>query len=158
MSKGRSLPGYSTLTANYPVDSDSAKVIQQIGGDLTQSWVGSNSCVMRMCKAFNYAGKEHAIPKPTKQFLTLTGADKKWYGIRVIEFIDYLRNTYRPPDLVKKVDADVSKVLDSEQPKAFFQKNVFERVTDSPAEFSKLVDHDIDKWGTLIKQVGVKID
>jgi tripartite-type tricarboxylate transporter receptor subunit TctC len=63
-----------------------------------------------------------------------------------------------PPDLVKRIHADVSKVLDSQQSKEFFQKNVFERVTDSPAEFAKLVDHDIDKWGTLIKQVGVKID
>jgi tripartite-type tricarboxylate transporter receptor subunit TctC len=63
-----------------------------------------------------------------------------------------------PPDIVKRIHADVSKVLDSQQPKEFFQKNVFERVTDSPGEFAKLVDHDIDKWGTLIKQVGAKID
>jgi tripartite-type tricarboxylate transporter receptor subunit TctC len=63
-----------------------------------------------------------------------------------------------PPDLVKRIHADVSKVLDSQQSREFFQKNVFERVPDSPAEFAKLVDHDIDKWGTLIKQVGVKID
>jgi tripartite-type tricarboxylate transporter receptor subunit TctC len=62
------------------------------------------------------------------------------------------------PDLVKRIHADVSKVLDSQQSKEFFQKNVFERVTDSPAEFASLVAHDIDKWGTLIKQVGVKID
>jgi len=63
-----------------------------------------------------------------------------------------------PPDLVKRIHADVSKVLDAQQSKEFFQKNVFERVPDSPAEFARLVDHDIDKWGTLIKQVGVKID
>ena len=49
-------------------------------------------------------------------------------------------------------------MLDSQQSKEFFQKNVFERVNDSPAEFASLVAHDIDKWGTLIKQVGVKID
>ena len=42
--------------------------------------------------------------------------------------------------------------------KEFFAKNVFERVTDSPAEFAKLVAHDVGKWGTLIKQVGAKID
>ena len=63
-----------------------------------------------------------------------------------------------PPDRVKRIHADVSKVLDSQQSKEFFQKNVFERVNDSPAEFTSLVAHDIDKWGTLIKQVGVKID
>ena len=63
-----------------------------------------------------------------------------------------------PPELVQKIHADVSKVLDLPQTKEFFQKNSFERVTDSPAEFAKLVDHDIAKWDTLIKQVGAKID
>jgi tripartite-type tricarboxylate transporter receptor subunit TctC len=63
-----------------------------------------------------------------------------------------------PPDLVEKIHADVGKVLDTPQSKQFFEKNSFERVTDSPAEFGKLVDHDIEKWATLIKQVGAKID
>ena len=63
-----------------------------------------------------------------------------------------------PPELVNKIHTDVSKVLDAPQSKEFFAKNVFERVTDSPAEFAKLVAHDVDKWGTLIKQVGAKID
>jgi tripartite-type tricarboxylate transporter receptor subunit TctC len=63
-----------------------------------------------------------------------------------------------PPELTAKIHADVSKVLDSAQSKEFFQKNAFERVTDSPAEFAKLVEHDIAKWDGLIKQVGAKID
>ena len=28
----------------------------------------------------------------------------------------------------------------------------------TPAEFTKLVDHDIAKWDTLIKQVGARVD
>lgn len=63
-----------------------------------------------------------------------------------------------PPELVEKIHADVSKVLDLPQTKEFFEKNSFERVTDTPAEFAKLVAHDIEKWDTLIKQVGAKID
>ena len=37
-----------------------------------------------------------------------------------------------PPELVNKIHADVSKVLDLPQSKEFFEKNSFERVTDSP--------------------------
>jgi hypothetical protein len=97
----RALPAFALLSANYPTDSDSPKVIQQIGGELTQSWVGPNSCVMRMSKAFNYAGKDHEIPKSPGGLLTVKGADGKNYAIRVIEFIAYLHNQYREPDLVK---------------------------------------------------------
>jgi tripartite-type tricarboxylate transporter receptor subunit TctC len=63
-----------------------------------------------------------------------------------------------PADLVNRIYADVSKGLDEPQSKDFFEKNSFERVTDTPAEFAKLVEHDTDKWATLIKQVGAKID
>ena len=52
-----------------------------------------------------------------------------------------------PPELVNKIHADVSKVLDLPQTKEFFEKNSFERVTDSPAEFAKLVEHDIPAMG-----------
>src|SRR5579884_572251 len=95
------LPAFSLLAANYPTDPDSPKVIQQLGGDLTQSWVGPNSCVMRMSRAFNYAGKDHEIPRGRSGLLTVKGADSKNYAIRVIEFIDYLHSRYRNPDLVK---------------------------------------------------------
>jgi tripartite-type tricarboxylate transporter receptor subunit TctC len=63
-----------------------------------------------------------------------------------------------PPELANKIHADVSKVLDLPETKEFFQKNSFERVTDSPTEFARLVEHDSQKWETLIKQVGAKID
>jgi tripartite-type tricarboxylate transporter receptor subunit TctC len=63
-----------------------------------------------------------------------------------------------PPELVAKIHADVSKVLDLPKSKEFFEKNSFERVDQTPAEFAKLVADDSKLWGTLIKQVGGKID
>ena len=63
-----------------------------------------------------------------------------------------------PPELVNTIHADVSKVLDLPQTKEFFEKNSFERVKDTPAEFTKLVERDSQHWKTLIDQVGAKVD
>ena len=63
-----------------------------------------------------------------------------------------------PADLVAKIHADVSKVLDLPQSKEFFEKNSFERVTLSPPDFAKLVADDSKHWEAIIKQVGAKID
>ena len=63
-----------------------------------------------------------------------------------------------PPQLAAKIHADVGKVLDLPQTKEFFQKNSFERVTLSPADFGKLIEHDSRHWEALIKQVGAKVD
>jgi tripartite-type tricarboxylate transporter receptor subunit TctC len=63
-----------------------------------------------------------------------------------------------PPELVAKINADVGKVLDLPQTREFFQKNSFERVDLSPAQFAKLVEDDSKHWETIINKVGAKID
>jgi tripartite-type tricarboxylate transporter receptor subunit TctC len=63
-----------------------------------------------------------------------------------------------PPELANRIHADVSKVLDLPQTREFFEKNSFERVTDSPAEFARLVERDSQHWKALIDQVGAKVD
>jgi tripartite-type tricarboxylate transporter receptor subunit TctC len=61
------------------------------------------------------------------------------------------------PELVAKIHADVTKVLDMPQVREFFTKNSFERVNASPAEFKALIEKDSRHWAELVKQVGVKI-
>ena len=63
-----------------------------------------------------------------------------------------------PPELVAKIHADVTKVLDAPQTREFFQKNSFERVDLSPAQFSRLIADDSKHWGALVKQVGAKLE
>ena len=63
-----------------------------------------------------------------------------------------------PADLVNKIYADVSRVLDAPQTKAFFETNSFERVRLSPAQFGELIERDLKHWGDLIKAVGAKVE
>jgi tripartite-type tricarboxylate transporter receptor subunit TctC len=62
------------------------------------------------------------------------------------------------PDLVKKIHADVGKVLELPQSREFFQTNSFERVDLTPQQFAQLIQDDSKHWGTLIKAVGAKLD
>jgi tripartite-type tricarboxylate transporter receptor subunit TctC len=62
------------------------------------------------------------------------------------------------PELVAKIHADVSKVLELPQTREFFQKNSFEHVDLSPAQFTKLIEADSKHWEALIKAVGAKIE
>ncbi len=84
------LPPFRTLAANYPTSADGEQVKQDIAGEVTQSWLGVNTCVIRMSKALNYAGKVHQIPRHHSGLLTVRGDDKKNYAVRVAEFIVYL--------------------------------------------------------------------
>jgi tripartite-type tricarboxylate transporter receptor subunit TctC len=63
-----------------------------------------------------------------------------------------------PPDVVAKIQADVSKALDHQQTKEFFAKNSFERVSLTQPEFAKLIESDSKHWEALIKSVGAKLE
>ena len=98
-------------------------------------------------------GKEGEVAALLKSALPLANAESAttvWFAL--------FGPANMAPELVARIHADVSKALDLPQTREFFEKNSFERLTDSPAEFAKLVEHDIQKWDALIKQVGAKLD
>ncbi len=101
------LPPFAALVANYPADANGEDVKRNIGGELTQSWLGANTCVMRMSRAFNYAGKVHEIPRHHRGLLTVRGSDDKNYAVRVAEFIVYLNGKYGAPD-ISKTGSDIA--------------------------------------------------
>ena len=63
-----------------------------------------------------------------------------------------------PPQLLKKIHADVSKALDHPETQAFFKTNSFQRVNLSPQDFGKLIQSDLKHWTGLINALGIKID
>jgi hypothetical protein len=92
------LPSFQALSRNYPTTQNGAAVRQEIGGGVLDSWLGENTCVIRMCKSFNYAGKAYEIPKSGRMH-TVPGADGKYYAYKVLEFIEFLTTTYGRPNI-----------------------------------------------------------
>ncbi len=139
------LPSFNDLKMNYPVSS-SELVKSNIGGNVNAAYI-TNTCVVRMCRAFNYVGVDHAVfatispdwktPKhpnfleqrklngheiPTnynyiKAFVTVSGNDKKRYAIRVDEFLDYINHKYRLCNQHVKLDKDF--IVMADQMRAF---------------------------------------
>jgi hypothetical protein len=94
------LPPFATLVPNYPVDHDADKVKSGIGGAVDADWI-TNTCVVRVSKAFNYAGKTYEIPRKSSGLLTVKGGDQKNYAIRVQEFIKFLHRKYGAPNVTR---------------------------------------------------------
>jgi hypothetical protein len=94
------LPSFASLKTRYPTDDDPAAVKNDIGGEVNAEWI-TNTCVIRMSKAFNYAGgAKYEIPR-TEHLLTVKGDDKKNYAIRVAEFIEFLNKTYGTATIIR---------------------------------------------------------
>jgi tripartite-type tricarboxylate transporter receptor subunit TctC len=61
-----------------------------------------------------------------------------------------------PGDIADKIRADVGRILASPEARKVYDIQTIERVELTPAQFAKQIRDDFDKWGALIKAVGLK--
>ena len=92
----KKLPDYGVIAPFYPAAASAEAVKLAIGGDVNQKHY-KNTCIIRISQPLNYAG--HLIPPDSPTFRTKLGNDKKWYGLRVSEFWDYMTRTYGNPTI-----------------------------------------------------------
>jgi tripartite-type tricarboxylate transporter receptor subunit TctC len=60
-----------------------------------------------------------------------------------------------PPDIVKRVNSEVARVLGSPEVKAKLAPQGIELVTNSPEDFAKFIRADHVKWGKVIKEANI---
>ena len=94
------LPSFALLRRNYITDHNPAVILHTIGGTIGNlSETRTNTCVIRMSRAFNYAGAQYELPSNQKvpPLRTLPGKDRKNYAYNVHDFLGYLGHRYGPP-------------------------------------------------------------
>lgn len=99
----KTLPDFSVLAAFYPATLSAEAVKLTIGGDVNQAHY-KNTCVIRISQPLNHVG--HLLPPDSQKFRTKQGKDKRWYGLRVDEFWDYMTRTYGKPTIHKRRGKD----------------------------------------------------
>ncbi len=61
------------------------------------------------------------------------------------------------PELVSKINRDVTIVLNDEDVKAGFAAQGAQGLGGSPAEFAAFIKTDYDKWGKVVREAGIKL-
>ena len=99
-------PDFAKLWDAYP-NGEADEVKALIGGAVDADWI-TNTCTIRMSRAFNYAGREWRIPfghkyadqrAAPKILNTVKGADGLRYAFRVAEFLKYLKEKFGKPQI-----------------------------------------------------------
>ena len=100
------------------------------------------------------AGTSRAAARPDLPTIAEAGVP----GFSTTVWFALLGPANMAPALAARIHADVGNVLDLPQTREFFEKNSFERVNLSPAQFGELIERDSRHWDALIKAVGAKIE
>jgi tripartite-type tricarboxylate transporter receptor subunit TctC len=73
-----------------------------------------------------------------------------WYGL--------FTTGHTPAPVVKRLAAEVAQVLKQPAVREAILKMGMEPVGSTPEEFTKVVLHDMERWGKVVRAVGVKVD
>jgi tripartite-type tricarboxylate transporter receptor subunit TctC len=81
----------------------------------------------------------------------LTGFESiQWYGV--------LSPSKVPPELISKIQKDISTVFSTAEAKQQLFSLGYEETLSKPKEFSAFLKADLDKWARVIKAANIKID
>ena len=102
--------------------------------------------------AVTTAKRSSLMPElPTLSETGLPGFDiYTWWG--------FMAPAGTPKEIIAKWNAEVTRILNSPEIKAFFAQQGAEPAPDSPEQFAALIRSEISKYAKIVKQSGAKVD
>ena len=102
--------------------------------------------------AVTTAKRSSLMPElPTLSETGLPGFDiYTWWG--------FMAPAGTPKEIIAKWNAEVTRILNSPEMKAFFAQQGAEPAPDSPEQFAALIRSEISKYARIVKQSGAKVD
>jgi tripartite-type tricarboxylate transporter receptor subunit TctC len=79
-------------------------------------------------------------------------------GYEVFGWNGYAAPAGTPADVIGKLNREIARILHSPEVKAYLLSLGAESVGNSPEEFGKLIKSETEKWGKLIRALGLKLD
>ena len=116
------LRDFDKMWDSYPAPGRTADEAKHIIGGRAESDRITNTCVLRLSRAFNYSG--NLIPRSRNdEILTIKGGDGLNYALRVREFTRYMKRKYGAPAVdytyAGASDEDVAIAAENEAPTDF---------------------------------------
>lgn len=94
------LPDFDLMASLYPGKGWEAKDVKAlVGGSLDKGDI-TNTCIVRISRPLNYLN--HRLPPRTNKFPTRVGTDGFNYGLRVVDFWDWMIEVYGKPGVYAK--------------------------------------------------------
>ena len=87
-----------------------------------------------------------------------TVAEQGYPGFEAVAWIGMLAPAKTPPEIVSKLNADVKKILESDDVKARLAAQGFNAEPQQPEAFAAYMKTEVQKWGAIVKSANVKVE
>jgi tripartite-type tricarboxylate transporter receptor subunit TctC len=103
-------------------------------------------------RALGQVGESRSVLLPNIPTLKEQGVQ----GIDMHGFLAYFGPAGMPPEVVRTLNAAIAKSLAHPDVKAGFEKGGYEAVSSTPAELGAMIKDSYDRWGKVIREIGLK--
>ena len=87
-----------------------------------------------------------------------TIAESGYKGFDATTWFGLLTPAKTPPEIIKRLNAEVNKVLKEPEVRAKLASEGGDALGGSPEDFAKLLKADVGRWGKVVKDSGAKVD
>src|SRR5438270_9893556 len=121
-----------------------------------QVWIGAPNSLLPHVKEARLKPLGTTAPERLAYLGDVPAIAETLPGFSVDPWLGIFVPAKTPPDIVGKVNREVARVLGSPDVKSKLEPQGIELVTNSPAEFAKLIRADYAKWGKVIKEADIR--
>jgi len=156
---GAMLQALAGIRMNHVPYKGATQAIQDLLPGRIQVWIGAANTLLPHIKdgklrLLAVAGSERYPTLPDVPTIAEAGVP----GFALNTWLGVIMAARTPPEIVAKVNADVTRILQTPDIKARFAAIGIDVTTTSPEAFAELVREDYARWGKIIREAGIKTE
>jgi tripartite-type tricarboxylate transporter receptor subunit TctC len=156
---GAMLQALAGIKMNHVPYKGATQAIQDLLPGRIQVWIGAANTLLPHIKdgklrLLAVAGSERYPTLPDVPTIAEAGVP----GFALNTWLGVIMAAHTPPEVVAKVNADVTRILQTPELKARFAAIGIDVTTTSPQAFAELVREDYARWGKIIREAGIKAE
>jgi tripartite-type tricarboxylate transporter receptor subunit TctC len=146
----------SGIRMNHVPYKGAAPAVADLLAGRIQVWIGAPNSLLPHVKEGRLKGLGTTAPARLAYIGDVPAIAETLPGFSADTWLGIFVPAKTPPDIVKKVNAEVARVLGSPDVKSRLEPQGIELVTNTPAELAKLIRDDYAKWGQVIKEADIR--
>jgi len=156
---GAMLQALAGIKMNHVPYKGATQAIQDLLPGRIQVWIGAANTLLPHIKdgklrLLAVAGSERYATLPDVPTIAEAGVP----GFALNTWLGVVMAARTPPEIVAKVNADVTRLLQAPEVKARFAAIGIDVTTTSPQAFAELVREDYARWGKIVREAGIKAE
>jgi tripartite-type tricarboxylate transporter receptor subunit TctC len=146
----------SGIKMNHVPYKGAAPAVADLLAGRIQVWIGAPNSLLPHVKEGRLKGLGTTAPERLAYIGDVPAIAETLPGFAADTWLGVFVPAKTPPDVVKKMNSGIARVLGDADVKSKLEPQGIELVTNSPAELAKLIHADYAKWGKVIKEADIR--